>query len=684
MASKTWTSGTVVDSPWLQDVDGIVYGHVTSIAALRLLSKTRFSKATVLGYYAAGDGGGGQYYYDSADTTSTDNGGTIIVAADGGRWKLIYTTSVSLAQFGAKGDAKSPTVPPLGSGLTSFNPVVDIPTGTDDTVAIRNAINWALSVEMMSNYLDPNVWGSPNVGPGSQPFWGGSQLTGYPVVLTGRPGAGYLVSGDNILGPQATRNGKLYFDGQGCSFEWLPTATNDSFIDKLDLIERPVLENFNLRTWGFTGNRGRFIHTQDTKQFMNVLRGPRLHNINIDRGGYYNLTTDPLNVSVPGPTTGNALSKVIHLEGTNLCDTWDISHFQAWGYFNFLTLSNSEAVAISIHQSDLGSCYPGAVHVDVTTGYSGGLWFTNCELGMLGSGQTWFRTRASAASIGECSIKQSRMETRYDDFTIIDAEFGAFYIENLRPNYGNPTAMTNAYSVKASKWFKTVRFVDCWMPQKAQSWVYTSADYATYSGNFAQIEFNNTEFPSGVQIWSWINSNTLATVADFPAIFSAKLQMRDIRVVNSNQGLNYCWGTAIAGVPDQKIRLGVYNQTDGKSYVDTSPLALPIGIIITSILCVSEAVNTAVTDRIRLTFNGAFYLDSMLASGNVTKNQLIPATNKGVCIVSTVSGYNNISASYNLGGAGSATKPSAYIELTYRGLQSAVDLNTGSLLATMV
>ncbi len=77
---------------------------VQTIALLRAVDKTRYTKAFVTGYYAQGDGGGGDYYYDSTDTTSADNGGTIIVASDGGRWKLSYTDSVTLKQFGGKPD----------------------------------------------------------------------------------------------------------------------------------------------------------------------------------------------------------------------------------------------------------------------------------------------------------------------------------------------------------------------------------------------------------------------------------------------------------------------------------------------------------------------------------------------------------------------------------------------------
>jgi hypothetical protein len=92
---------------------------VDSINSLRALSKGTYTRAFVTGYYAPHDGGGGAYQFDPTDTTSADNGGTIIVASDGGRWKLQAQTSISLKQFGAKGDGT-----------------------TDDSIAAQNWLNW--------------------------------------------------------------------------------------------------------------------------------------------------------------------------------------------------------------------------------------------------------------------------------------------------------------------------------------------------------------------------------------------------------------------------------------------------------------------------------------------------------------------------------------------------------------
>lgn len=77
---------------------------VKTITALRAVLKTVPGKQVfVTGYYSQGDGGGGHYYLDAADTTTADNGGNIIVATDGARWKLMFTSSISIKQFGATG-----------------------------------------------------------------------------------------------------------------------------------------------------------------------------------------------------------------------------------------------------------------------------------------------------------------------------------------------------------------------------------------------------------------------------------------------------------------------------------------------------------------------------------------------------------------------------------------------------
>jgi hypothetical protein len=83
--------------------------NVNSVAALRLLDKTKISSAETKGYYTAGDGGHGKYWYDASDTTSADNGFTVIVGADGGEVEAAANQRQISALQGAPLDTLRPT-----------------------------------------------------------------------------------------------------------------------------------------------------------------------------------------------------------------------------------------------------------------------------------------------------------------------------------------------------------------------------------------------------------------------------------------------------------------------------------------------------------------------------------------------------------------------------------------------
>lgn len=114
--------------------------NVSSIANLRTVDRTKYKNAFVSGYYLSGDGGGGSYYYDSSDVVSADNGGTVIVAVDGGRWKLQNTGTVSLLQFGAKGDGVTDASSALTAALASAKTIYIPPTASgirfDSTITV--------------------------------------------------------------------------------------------------------------------------------------------------------------------------------------------------------------------------------------------------------------------------------------------------------------------------------------------------------------------------------------------------------------------------------------------------------------------------------------------------------------------------------------------------------------------
>lgn len=96
---------------------------VSSIAALKALNGSTYTRAQVLAYHEGSGIGGGHFWMDPTDTTSADNGGTVIVANDGKRWKRVFVMAnvFDVTEWGAKGDWNGTT-------------------GNDDTAAARAAV----------------------------------------------------------------------------------------------------------------------------------------------------------------------------------------------------------------------------------------------------------------------------------------------------------------------------------------------------------------------------------------------------------------------------------------------------------------------------------------------------------------------------------------------------------------
>jgi len=99
-----WSSGLNLVNTDLPTFSTDKTAIVNTIAALKAVDSTTSGQVLVTGYFSSGDGGGGHYYFDSADTSTADNSGTVIVGDDGARWKLIFTDTLSIKQFGSVGD----------------------------------------------------------------------------------------------------------------------------------------------------------------------------------------------------------------------------------------------------------------------------------------------------------------------------------------------------------------------------------------------------------------------------------------------------------------------------------------------------------------------------------------------------------------------------------------------------
>jgi hypothetical protein len=173
---------------------------VASIAALRALLKTSASKnALVTGYYAAGDGGGGAYWYDASDTTTADNGGSVIVATDGGRWKLAHGGTVSIKQFGAKGDGATNDDAAIQAAINSGIRRIYVPSGRFKCLSTLNLCNLASTGVPLKLFGDATAYDNGTLTAGS--------------VILSNPGAGNWVA--EIIGSQFVTIEDLMFVSTG-------------------------------------------------------------------------------------------------------------------------------------------------------------------------------------------------------------------------------------------------------------------------------------------------------------------------------------------------------------------------------------------------------------------------------------------------------------------------------------
>ena len=81
----------------------------------RTISQIRALTGTLpnTNFYTTDLGQEGNWYYDPLDTTSVDNTGTVLVTSDGKRIKRVYSESVNVKWFGAKGDGITDDLIPI-------------------------------------------------------------------------------------------------------------------------------------------------------------------------------------------------------------------------------------------------------------------------------------------------------------------------------------------------------------------------------------------------------------------------------------------------------------------------------------------------------------------------------------------------------------------------------------------
>jgi hypothetical protein len=404
------------------------------------------------------------------------------------------------------------------------------------------------------------------------------------------------------------------------------------------------------------------------------LDGPRFENVTIDRGGYYYATT----ASDQATSGNNALSKVFVIGGTNYNANWEISHCLFAGFNQVISCTNPNAVGIAIRNTQLFSWYNSITFFEFIGSYGGGFWMSDCIVEMLGSTNIFLKTSgATASSIPEFHVKTTRMETRATDWTLIDAEFGQFYIDGLNPNYGN-SSNTSQTNCVVKKYTMAVAFTNCGLAQNCYISTYTAAEYATYGGNFDTITFDNCTFPFGIPLFNWMRHTDLVSIT-YAEVFNQKRIIRETRAVNDANHLPISYGNS--GITQQEfftIRHAIYSTTNGKQYINVAT-SYPIGCLITSLQVVADPATLATTDRIIMAFSGPVSTTTTLSATLVVKSEGITSSQKGIAVVSSTSGNNILTGYYALGATLGTTPFSAQAYVTYKSITSAAEMTATQL-----
>lgn len=212
--------------------------------------------AVVLGYYSAGDGGGGQFYW-AASSPVSPNGGTVFSANGSGVWIKILNGSVSVKEFGAKGDGV-----------------------TDDTTFLQNAAKYVSEFHLDLYFPSANYL----IG-GSISFSGLTAKTDYSCSVSGENATLIKKGDENVYFAMfrftgANTNVKvsgLAFDGRRDQIKshWFDKGTQfgakSCDIDKRSIaIVSENVSSAHIDNCHFVNIHGRAIYDYYTSKFITV------------------------------------------------------------------------------------------------------------------------------------------------------------------------------------------------------------------------------------------------------------------------------------------------------------------------------------------------------------------------------------------------------------------------------
>ena len=518
---------------------------------------------------------------------------------------------------------------------------------TDDTAAIRAAINYAQSISSVPVF---------------------PHISKQPVVVF-EPNKTYKVLGNNVLGHNYAVNGTTgttyQIDLCGAQIEWHQTGLNDALVDYAAYIF-----NFGLVN-------GSIVCVNDFNTAVNGYlvsanpQNPAVANVFI-RHVYDNL-------KVKGGTY--KLSKVFNITGTTHCDQTTVSNSYFIGWETFYYSSNSEAVDWTFLGCSMFPDVDGFRFFHHAGQWSGGMRILGCEFGSRSSGVIFYATGAVTTSSNGYVYCNSRVETGTSTtfpttfVQIVDATHGRYEIIGINYFAGGGASDGRSASIRGSA---EVTFRACVIPSVygIEAQTLTEWDTTHLNGLFGiQLMFDNCVFKSGLLIPSYFDTGN--TIRTFRYCLENGLITPIVRSVNNNF-VNSVNGIAKNVTSDNQCTMRYeIARYSGYAYIADNPTTTPFVQIPSSSLITSIKVNIVITTIAKI---GVFFGPAAttplatvaLSNVNPTVTELIPAGKFGISVPNNMGNNENIiwfggcDAGNNL----VASSLQGWAEITYSGIDS--------------
>jgi len=469
--------------------------------------------------------------------------------------------------------------------------------GTDSTQPMKRTMKFAEDSSAV-NGLEPNRSIHPS------------------VTVSFAPNSVYYLQGNNPLGIQSSTADvgySVWIEGNGATILWKPNTKSDVLLGKYGRIIKPYVRNFNVVLLGEKGQRwGSFISTKTNEgDLYHLWNGGLFENLRL--GTHDSVGFDSVfDIDVDGSHSHDDLTKLFNIS--------------LGSYNTFLNIKNNESVNWLLEKVMFSSGTEGATHINIASGFSGGLTINSCELLLRHTNETFIKTGSDVAGT-PIKFINGRMETRGSNpICLIDGESGEFEVNNIRVQSGNSSSLPHINTRTAKLGLRArAKFENCTLYDRFDVKVGSGETQKPVALDFEYCSFigRPTETSSIIRTFGYPSINYLygENNGNLSDVIRNGYRARRISVLNPaiSDGsfiLPITYGTHKANLASQTAEL--YNlENGGKPTTNIQGLnSLPPNIVITSIKLYANQIETSLTNRINI----VFYQDGNPGENNSTLN----------------------------------------------------------------